>query len=138
MSGFRDSRPFRFVGQGKRFPFSLSADSIPEKRTPDCRLFYFSLLIPNPWPPFHCFRTDQYGGRRHVKALHKSVRFLEFALSWALVGSCGFKGYKFYKNDTKCIVKVYISHMIIYRISQLYLQNEYTYTKRCNKQGNLT
>ena len=90
------------------------------------------------WPPFHCFRTDQYGGRRHVKALHKSVRFLEFVLSWALVGSCGFKGYKFYKNDTKCIVKVYISHMIIYRISQLYLQNEYTYTKRCNKQGNLT
>ena len=28
-----------------------------------------------------------------MKALHKSVRFLEFALSWALVGSCGFKGY---------------------------------------------
>ena len=27
-----------------------------------------------------------------MKALHKSVRFLEFALSWALVGSCGFKG----------------------------------------------
>ena len=89
------------------------------------------------WPTFHCFRTDQYGGRRHVKALHKSVRFLEFALSWALVGSCGFKGYKFYKNGTKCKVKVYISHMIIHRISQLYLQNE-CILKRCNKQGNLT
>ena len=73
-----------------------------------------------------------------MKALHKSVRFLEFALSWALVGSCGFKGYKFYKNGTKCNVKVYISHMIIHRISQLYLQNECIYTKRCNIQGNLT
>ena len=52
-----------------------------------------------------------------MKALHKSVRFLEFALSWALVGSCRFKGYKFYKNDTKCKVKVYISYMIIHQIS---------------------
>ena len=58
-----------------------------------------------------------------MKALHKSVRFLEFALSWALVGSCKFKGFKFYKSDTKCKVKVYISHMITYQISQLYLQN---------------
>ena len=73
-----------------------------------------------------------------MKALHKSVGFLEFALSWALVGSCGFKGYKFSKNDTKCKVKVYISHMIIYRISQLYLHSECIYTKRRNKQGNLT
>ena len=73
-----------------------------------------------------------------MKTLYKSLRFLEFALSWALGGSCGFKGYKFYKNDTKCKVKVYISHMITYRISQLYLQNECIYTKRCNKQGNLT
>ena len=73
-----------------------------------------------------------------MKALHKSVNFLEFASSWALVGSCRFKGYKFYKNGTKCKVKVYISHMIIHRISQLYLQNECIYTKRCNIQGNLT
>ena len=73
-----------------------------------------------------------------MKALHKSVRFLEFALSLALVGSCRFKGYKFYKKSTKCIVKVYISYMIIHRISQLYLQNECIYTKWCNKQGNLT
>ena len=73
-----------------------------------------------------------------MKALHKSVRFLEFALSWALVGSCRFQGYKFSKNDTKCKVKVYISYMIIHRISQLYLQNECIYTKWCNKQGNLT
>ena len=56
-------------------------------------------------PPFHCFRTDQYG----------------------------FKGYKFYKHDTKCKVKVYISHMVTYRISQLYLQNECIYTKWYNK-----
>ena len=73
-----------------------------------------------------------------MKALHKSVGFLEFALSWALVGSCEFQGYKFYKNGTKCKAKVYISHMIIYRISQLYLHNECIYTRRCNKQGNLT
>ena len=73
-----------------------------------------------------------------MKALHKSVRFLEFALSWALVGSCRFKGYKFYKNGTQCKVKVYISHMITYRISQLYLHSECIYTRRCNKQGNLT
>lgn len=49
MSGFRDSRPFRFGGQGKRFSLSLSADSIPDKSTPDRRLFYFPLLIPNPF-----------------------------------------------------------------------------------------
>ena len=73
-----------------------------------------------------------------MKALHKSVHFLEFALSWALVGSCGLKGYKFYKNDIKYKVKVYISHMIIYRISQLHLHSECIYTRRCNKQGNLT
>ena len=40
---------FVLQARGERFPLSLSADSIPEKRTPDRRLFCFSLLIPNPF-----------------------------------------------------------------------------------------
>ena len=28
------------------------------------------------WPPFHCFRTDQYGGRRHVKGSINRCVFL--------------------------------------------------------------
>ena len=39
------------------------------------------------------------------RTLSKSMHFLEFALSWALEGSCGFRGFQFLKNDTKYIFR---------------------------------
>lgn len=40
---------FVLEARGKGFLFPMSADSIPDKSTPDRRLFYFPLLIPNPF-----------------------------------------------------------------------------------------